>query len=95
MGERASYEFLSRDDIDDIARCAAFGAYIPHPRHAFGFSFTAVVPGITILVCAMAFRLARRRLLRRLQRSYGGAPFSWQDLLAEVRRRDRNATFRT
>jgi hypothetical protein len=95
MGERASYELLSRDEIEDIARCAVLGAYRPHPRYAFGLSFMAVVPGITLVVCAMAFRLARRRLLRRLQRSHGGARFNWPDLLAEVRRRDRNATLRT
>ncbi|MFD7552399.1 hypothetical protein ACFV0R_17435 [Streptomyces sp. NPDC059578] len=95
MGERAPYELLSRDDIEDIARCAVLGAYRPHPGYTFGLSFMAVVPGITLVVCAMVFRLARRRLLRRLHRSHGGAQFNWPDLIAEVRRRDRNATLRT
>lgn len=95
MGEQESYELLGLDEIEDIARCAALGAYRPHPRYAFGLSFMAVAPGITLVVCAMAFRLARRRLLRRLQRSHGGTRFNWPDLLAEVRRRDRNAALRT
>ncbi|MCX5339294.1 hypothetical protein OG315_04570 [Streptomyces atratus] len=55
----------------------------------------AVAPGISLVVCRIAFRLARRRLLRRLQRSHGGVRFEWPDLLAEVRRRDRNTSFRT
>ncbi|MEU1019662.1 hypothetical protein ABZ383_29800 [Streptomyces sp. NPDC005900] len=95
MAERSAYELLSRDEIDAIARCAVLGAYRPRPRHVFGLSFMAVVPGIVLMVCAMAFRLTRRRLLRRLRRAHGGTPFRWPDLLAEVRRRDRNAALRT
>ncbi|MFG2720664.1 hypothetical protein ACGFW5_20530 [Streptomyces sp. NPDC048416] len=95
MGDRAHYALLSRDEIDDIARCAVIGGYGPHHRYFFGLSFMAVAPGITLMVCAVAFRLARRRLLRRLRRSHGGARFNWPDLLAEVRRRDRNAALRT
>lgn len=95
MGEGASCECLSRDEIEGISRCAVLGAYRPYPRYVFGLSFMAVVPGITLLVYAIAFRLARRRLLRRLERSHGGARFSWPDLIAEMRRRDRNITFRT
>lgn len=47
------------------------------------------------MVCGIAFRLTRRRLLHRLRRAHGGAAFDWPGLLAEVRHRDRNTSFRT
>ncbi|MET9928546.1 MULTISPECIES: hypothetical protein [unclassified Streptomyces] len=91
----APYEFLSRDEIENVAHCAALGTYEPRTRHFFGLSFMAVAPAISLMVCGIAFRLTRRRLLRRLRRAHGGASFDWPGLLAEVRRRDRNTSFRT
>lgn len=90
------YDSLSSQEITVIARCAARDPYylpispagddMGYPRGQL--HYLIFQRAVSRVIGNLLFRAHRRSVVRRLTRAHDGAPYAWQELVSELRRRD-------